>query len=216
MAEQTAEPDGATADSGLLLRHRCPRSEHARSRRALAWVSPPRPYIFLRPLSPTSLRHRRRNRTALYRLGQCSSSRAANEKGGGELLWLAVKTSARQRQCCRLWSVPAPQRLIFPRFDAVAVLRHTILCRPRRVSAGECGTRASRAHAWKIEKKKKTHSDKWSANTPVNSLSCDVVIQLFSTKALRKRYSSGARGGKMNPRIQSPENIHSQEYKSVN
>ena len=39
-APQTAEPDGATADSGPRLRHRGPRSEHARSRRALAWVSP--------------------------------------------------------------------------------------------------------------------------------------------------------------------------------
>ena len=39
-APQTAEPDGATADSGLSLRHRGPRSEHARSRRALAWASP--------------------------------------------------------------------------------------------------------------------------------------------------------------------------------
>ena len=39
-APQTAEPDGATADSGLRLRHRGPRSEHARSRRALAWASP--------------------------------------------------------------------------------------------------------------------------------------------------------------------------------
>ena len=39
-APQTAEPDGTTADSGPRLRHRGPRSEHARSRRALAWVSP--------------------------------------------------------------------------------------------------------------------------------------------------------------------------------
>ena len=37
---QTAEPDGATADSGPSLRHRGPRSEHVRSRRALAWASP--------------------------------------------------------------------------------------------------------------------------------------------------------------------------------
>ena len=37
---QTAEPDGATTDSGPRLRHRGPRSEHARSRRALAWASP--------------------------------------------------------------------------------------------------------------------------------------------------------------------------------
>ena len=39
-APQAAEPDGATADSGPRLRHRGPRSEHARSRRALAWASP--------------------------------------------------------------------------------------------------------------------------------------------------------------------------------
>ena len=39
-APQTAEPDGATADSGPRLRRRSPRSEHARSRRALAWASP--------------------------------------------------------------------------------------------------------------------------------------------------------------------------------
>ena len=38
-APQTAEPDSATADSGLRLRLRGPRSEHARLRRALAWVS---------------------------------------------------------------------------------------------------------------------------------------------------------------------------------
>ena len=35
-----AEPDGATADSGPRLRHRGPSSKQARSRRALAWVSP--------------------------------------------------------------------------------------------------------------------------------------------------------------------------------
>ena len=53
------------------------------------------------------MRHRRRNRTALYRPSLCSSFGAASEKGGGGLLWLAVKTSARQRQCSRL---PGPCR----------------------------------------------------------------------------------------------------------
>ena len=40
-APQTVEPSGATADSGPRLRHRGPRSEHVRSRRALAWAPPP-------------------------------------------------------------------------------------------------------------------------------------------------------------------------------
>ena len=134
-----------------ILARACDTEAPAQSTRAQGarWhgLPPPRPYIFLRPLSPTSLRHRRRKRTALYRLSQCSSSRAASEKGGGGLLWLADKTFARQRQCNRLWSAPATQRLIFPRFDEIVGLRHTVLCRPWRVSARECGTRAPGAHA---------------------------------------------------------------------
>ena len=140
-----------TAQQPILVRA-CDAEVPAQSTRALSarWhaLPHPRPYIFLRPLSPTSLRHRRRNRTALYRLRLCSSSGAASEKGGGGLLWLAVKTSARQRQCSRLRSVSATQRHVFLRFDEVLRLRHTVLCRPRRVSAGECGTRAPRAHAY--------------------------------------------------------------------
>ena len=135
-APQTAEPDGATADSGPRLRHRGPRSEHARS--------PPRPYICLKPLTPTSLRHRRRNRTVLYRLNHCSSSRAASEKGGGSSLgWpfkrLPVKGNAADSNPC------LRRKKENQRFDEVVGLRHTVLCRPRRFSAGECGTRAPRA-----------------------------------------------------------------------
>ena len=48
-APQTAEPDGATADSGPRLRRRGPRSEHARSRRTLPWASRSEPVHFPQP-----------------------------------------------------------------------------------------------------------------------------------------------------------------------
>ena len=41
-----------TADSGPRLRHRGPRSEHARSRRPLAWVSPSEAVHFSEAFSP--------------------------------------------------------------------------------------------------------------------------------------------------------------------
>ena len=55
--------------------------------------------------------------------------------------------SEQKRQCSQLWSAPATQRLIFPRFDGVVGFRHTFLCRPWRDSLGECGTPAPRASA---------------------------------------------------------------------
>ena len=58
-----------TAQQPILARA-CDTEAHAQSMRAqgVHWhglpLPPPKPYIHLRPLTPTSLRHRRRNRTA--------------------------------------------------------------------------------------------------------------------------------------------------------
>ena len=87
-APQTADPFFGCA---------CDTEVPAQSMRAqgVHWhaLPPPRPYIYLRPLSPTSLRHRRRNRTAQQPfLDRACDTEVVRVEASSSFCWLQAKS----------------------------------------------------------------------------------------------------------------------------